>query len=221
MNILLKIDNSNSFLIRKKYEVLLVSLILLLFGQLLIPAGLREIFDPLFFILSLIAGLILFNNQRAWFNFLFLLLCLVIILDFFIYFRGWEIGLIFIGIIYILYFISVSIKVYGHIYKTKDISVEMISSVFTGFVILGIIGGIICMIIEIVYPNSFTGLNAAQDKFQDLIYFSFITILTIGYGDITPVTEYARKTVMFLGLVGHFYSVFVVGIVIGKYLNSK
>ncbi len=56
---------------------------------------------------------------------------------------------------------------------------------------------------------------------DNLNYFSFITLLTIGYGDITPVTLIAKRAVMMMGLVGHFYTVFVTSIIIGKYLSIK
>jgi len=51
-------------------------------------------------------------------------------------------------------------------------------------------------------------------------YYSFITILTIGYGDITPATNIAQKMSMFFGLIGYFYGVVVIGIIMGKYLSK-
>jgi hypothetical protein len=41
-------------------------------------------------------------------------------------------------------------------------------------------------------------------------------LLTIGYGDITPVSLIAKRAVMFMGLAGHFYTVFITNIIIGK-----
>jgi hypothetical protein len=46
-------------------------------------------------------------------------------------------------------------------------------------------------------------------------------LLTIGYGDITPVSLIAKRVVMFMGLAGHFYTVFITSIIIGKYLSLK
>jgi len=52
-----------------------------------------------------------------------------------------------------------------------------------------------------------------------LNYFSFVTILSIGYGDILPLTLVAKRAVMLVGLISYFYTAFVSGIVIGKYIN--
>jgi len=55
----------------------------------------------------------------------------------------------------------------------------------------------------------------------NLNYFSFTTLLTIGYGDITPVSLVAKRAVMLIGLAGHFYTAFITTIIIGKYLSAK
>jgi hypothetical protein len=56
---------------------------------------------------------------------------------------------------------------------------------------------------------------------NNLNYFSFTTLLTIGYGDILPLSLLARRAVMLIGLAGHFYTVFVTSIIIGKYLSAN
>jgi voltage-gated potassium channel Kch len=57
-----------------------------------------------------------------------------------------------------------------------------------------------------------------QDK---LLYFSFITLLTIGYGDMVPLTPIAQKTTIFIGLSGQMYLTIITAIVVGKFLNKK
>ena len=77
------------------------------------------------------------------------------------------------------------------------------------------------LIIEIQSPESFSGIGTKEENYQNLTYFSFITTLTIGYGDIVPLTFQAKKAVMLIALLGNFYTVIVTGIIIGKYLNQK
>ena len=56
---------------------------------------------------------------------------------------------------------------------------------------------------------------------EQLMYFSYITLMTIGYGDILPVTPIAHKAAMFIGLIGQFYLVILTAIVVGKFINQS
>ena len=47
--------------------------------------------------------------------------------------------------------------------------------------------------VEFHQPGSFSGLTPGGQGFRDLFYFSYVTILTIGYGDITPHTWVAKN----------------------------
>jgi hypothetical protein len=50
-----------------------------------------------------------------------------------------------------------------------------------------------------------------------MAYFSFVTLTSIGFGDIYPITDMSRLTTAFFGMIGQFYMVAVVGIVISKF----
>ncbi|MGC1279469.1 MAG: potassium channel family protein [Xanthobacteraceae bacterium] len=56
--------------------------------------------------------------------------------------------------------------------------------------------------------DAFKGLEPRQGGFAivgDLIYFSFVTLTTIGYGDITPLHPYARGLANFEAVIGQLY----------------
>ena len=84
-----------------------------------------------------------------------------------------------------------------------------------------------CLTIEIIYPNSFSGItthaiNIGPSEISDsLMYYSYITLMTIGYGDILPTTPIAQKAAIFIGLIGQFYLVVLTAIVVGKYINQS
>ena len=70
--------------------------------------------------------------------------------------------------------------------------------------------------------NAFSGI---QDKnwlnsFTDFTYFSFITLTTLGYGDILPTTSTARFLVFMEAIVGVFYMAIVVSSLVGAALNN-
>jgi hypothetical protein len=57
-------------------------------------------------------------------------------------------------------------------------------------------------------PEAFKGLDARQGNFAiagNLIYFSFVTLTTVGYGDIIPLHPYARGLANLEGVIGQLY----------------
>lgn len=80
------------------------------------------------------------------------------------------------------------------------------------------------MAIELANPGSFEGLKIVATNTdaltEQLMYFSYITLLTIGYGDILPVTVLAQKATILIGLIGQMYLVVITAIVVGKYINQ-
>ena len=57
-------------------------------------------------------------------------------------------------------------------------------------------------------PHSFTGLGPLQDNLAvagNLIYFSFVTLTSVGYGDIAPLHPYARSLANIEAIIGQLY----------------
>lgn len=204
------------FVKRYRFQFLVGSIAFLLFGDLLIPEAIQSLKSIILILPTLIFGPIMFVGNRIILKGIILVAIAVFVL---------EIISLFVFIpqfrlLYIVFFLGISTNLYRQIYLAKDINAGMISAVFSGFMILGLIGGILFVSIEGAHPGSFANLNTDASKIEQLNYFSFVSILTIGYGDIAPLTTVARKCTLILGLLGHFYTVFIIGIIIGKYLGQ-
>jgi len=75
-------------------------------------------------------------------------------------------------------------------------------------------------------PASFNLPVAAGDRAQnllqsDLLYFSMITLATVGYGDILPVSETARTLAVLEATVGQFYVAIIVAVFVGMYSAQR
>jgi hypothetical protein len=55
----------------------------------------------------------------------------------------------------------------------------------------------------------------------DLLYFSFVTLATVGYGDILPTSETARMLAMIEAVVGQFYVAVIVAVFVGMYSSQR
>lgn len=87
------------------------------------------------------------------------------------------------------------------------------------YVLLGMCWSIVYMYLLWLQPDSFRG--AIVDKpdnpvFWDMIYFSFVTLTTLGYGDITPVDAVARALAYTEAMVGQLYIAILIGTLVGN-----
>ena len=207
------------FRIKFKYEILLVSFLILIFGDVFFNARIDA--GPYLIIQNVLASIVLFYGKKRWrlpLFIIFILLSGLVILNLLFGFSYLRLAF---SITYIIYFAFISTEVFSQIIKTKEVTASVVSAVLCGFIIIGLIGGYVFSIIEVIHTGSFNNISEGIGGFEDLIYFSFITVLSVGYGDITPATDVAQKAAMFFGLIGYFYGVVVIGIIIGKFISRN
>jgi voltage-gated potassium channel Kch len=76
--------------------------------------------------------------------------------------------------------------------------------------------------LELVDPASFNiDLSRPEGYLLVFQYFSFVTITTLGYGDVTPVTEVAKAFAVLEAVVGQLYLVIIVAWLVGTYKSNK
>ncbi|GAA4275737.1 ion channel [Aquimarina mytili] len=211
-----------------RFELFLFSQIAILFGSLIIPGDFFEtIISPILFLINLVAGIVLISKKKKlmWFFIILLLVSgIVFSADLFKSQNNRFLDFLNMGT-YFLFYIFVTFEIIGQIWKTKVINKNVIFGLISGYIALGLISFFICLSIEMVYPSSFEGLKATINQSQlfteRLMYYAYITLMTIGYGEIVPVTSLAQKAAILIGMMGQFYLVILTAIVVGKYINQK
>jgi hypothetical protein len=110
-------------------------------------------------------------------------------------------SLIFMGFLLAM----VAVQVYGE----GPVTGHRIRGAIVVYLLLGGIWALLYQVVVLTIPHAFRlpeGLASDPDTLQRLFtYFSFITLTTTGYGDITPVHPVARLLTMFEALVGQLY----------------
>jgi hypothetical protein len=108
--------------------------------------------------------------------------------------------------------------------KGNNISANRIVGAICVYLMLGVIWALSYALMEAIIPGSFKGLTeqvASSSWNPDWVYFSFVTLSTLGYGDITPLTYSARALSFFEAIVGQFYLAVLVAGLVGAYLSEK
>lgn len=100
-----------------------------------------------------------------------------------------------------------------------DISLQFIIGPILGFVYMGVIGGILFETLYLLEPSSFHVQSGISGYI--FYYFSFISVTTVGYGDVTPATSPAQAITLVLNIIGQFYLAIVIAVFVGKYNNVK
>lgn len=207
-----------------RFRLFLASQLLILFGALVFSSELHDNWiAPLLNIESLLAGLILLSKKKRVFGLVLLLLLLAIV--FFISevtggTRSYRFNVFILGSFF-LFHIIVTKELILQIWTAKKINEETILGLISGFISLGFVGFFICLITEVLVPATFILPENGVPVAQNLMYFSYVTLLTIGYGDILPANVLGQKIVVLIGLAGQMYLVVLTSIVIGKYISQK
>ena len=104
-----------------------------------------------------------------------------------------------------------------------EMNVNRLVGAICVFLLLGILWAFAYSMLEIAVPGSFSGFSPGHDPRSDSswIYFSFVTLTTLGYGDITPESAVARTLAYIQAVVGLFYMAVLVAGLVSAYISAK
>lgn len=102
----------------------------------------------------------------------------------------------------------------------RQITRDTFVGAFCGYLLLGVIWTELYCWIDLVSPNSFSeptpvdAGTAIEARWGQMQYFSFMTLSTLGYGDVLPITPLTRLLACMEAICGQFYlAILVAGLV--------
>ena len=133
------------------------------------------------------------------------------------------------GITTFLFLVAIVILMIRHIARSREVTPTIILSSINGYLLLGVLGGALLAIAESVDRMAFhlqtPGIafpGQAAPVMFDYLYFSFVTLTTLGYGDVTPLSHLSRSTAVLLAITGQLYMTILIAMLVGKFLaHSK
>ncbi len=124
-----------------------------------------------------------------------------------------------------LFLVAIVVLLIRHIAHSRRVTPTIILSAINGYLLLGVLGAALLAIaasVDKIYLSietagiAFPG-NRAPEMF-DYLYFSFVTLTTLGYGDVTPVSHLSRSTAVMLAITGQLYMTILIAMLVGKFL---
>ena len=126
---------------------------------------------------------------------------------------GELIAAIFVGFV-----ISLLIK---FIFHEKVVTKEIIYAAVVVYLLIGIMWSFAYFILDYFYPSSFSFPDATVSSVYRYLYFSYVTLTTLGYGDIAPLTHKAGSLVILEAIIGQIYLVVIVAWLVGMHVSRR
>lgn len=113
------------------------------------------------------------------------------------------------------------------ILRVKMVTLDIIAAGISVYLFFGNIFGFIYAIIGRIDPNAFKIPEATASYLGDTLsdvssamYFSFVTLTTLGYGDITPINSFARSLAFLEAAMGQIYLTVLIASLVGIHIST-
>ena len=216
-------DKSKRFLTASNSFVLLL-VIFTIFIIPLFPIGWHRILYSIFFALIFLLSALALSKYRAR---IFNIAVLVVLIE-------WVSMLLELSVVStisflanIIFFILIVILFIQQIAKASTVTPQVIMESINGYLMLGMSFSILIGLVCIIDPTafSFKHLTGAMDPsisyVSNYFYFGFVTLTTLGYGDVVPLTPVARSLSIFTSITGQMYVAIIIALIVSKYLSQK
>ncbi|OHX65880.1 ion channel [Flammeovirga pacifica] len=198
-----------------RYILLIIAYFLVLWAPIIFQSfGVIDLVSDISLIVLLFA-IVNFIRKKNTYNKVFTFISFMIIFG-----RGATVGIendnaIIVSwialLIYFCFFLRILlIEVWG----ANKVNLNTILGAIAGYIQIGVIAFALFKVCDILYYNQ---AFSQPVEVSDLIYFSFVTLTTVGYGDISPVADEVKAFSVIFAMVGQFYMAILMALLVGKY----
>lgn len=117
----------------------------------------------------------------------------------------------------------------------KRVTGDVLTGAIAGYLLLGLTAALVVALLESVQPGSFSGFTSSLSqegadpdmrsienvRFIHLTYYAFVTLSTLGYGDMLPITPLAKLWTIMFSVIGPVYLAVLMGVLIGRYIQQE
>jgi hypothetical protein len=159
---------------------------------------------------------------------------ITLVLFFTSFFAEWITGFLEIRVLHdisksinIIFFLLIVATFIKQIAMARKVNAGVILESISAYLLLGIIYSIIVAYILQYDPTAFAG-NRDKSIILDYgidssvpLYFSFVTMATLGYGDIVPLKPYTRALSTWIAISGQLYIAVIMALLVGKFASQS
>lgn len=121
-------------------------------------------------------------------------------------------------------FLVIAISLIQQVFRPGKVTGHRIRGAIAVYLLLGLLWAFAYTLLDLYIPDSFseTVKNTVHgSRFQQLVYFSFVTLTTVGYGDMAPIAPVSRSLAITEAIVGQMYLAVVLARMVSLELSSR
>lgn len=129
----------------------------------------------------------------------------------------------------VAFLLFVTFNVLRHVLESGEVDAEKIYGALCVYLLVGLLWACGYFALELLHPGSLlvdgvalaTGLQAREETFSKCIYYSYVTLTTLGYGDVKPTTAPAQSLAYVEALTGQLYLAVLVARLVALHIVSS
>ena len=110
-----------------------------------------------------------------------------------------------------------AVGLFSYLRSSRAVTQAHLYTAVNIYLLLGLLWTTLYLAIDSLYPGSIQIVSRPSGRETDLLYFSLITLSTIGYGDIVPLSGEARIVAALEGVTGVLYIAITVALLVSRF----
>lgn len=212
-----------------RYGSLLLGMIVLLLYSPFVETRIGDNLLKIVFVVILLAGLRAINTRTLFFRIMIVILVIGLTCTFLGFWQD-STAIYSVGTFgNVLFLFLLGLATLKDLFGSKQVTGDTLAGAVCVYLLIAIVWAHLFLIVEFGFAGSFsftlgeearTQLWMSQDFFP-FLYFSLVTLTTVGYGDMAPVSEAARTLATVEALIGQIYLTILVARLVGMYLVTQ
>jgi hypothetical protein len=124
----------------------------------------------------------------------------------------------------VMFFLIIAIILIKQVATAREVNLKVILGSVLGYLLLGLLFSIFVTYIMVQDPGAFNisqaGGQEPVTRLSESIYFTFVSLATLGYGDILPLKPYSRSLAIFITISGQLYIAIIIAMLVGKFAGE-
>lgn len=177
-----------------------------------------SILTEMFFSLILISGIYAISDRKITLVIALIIGIPALLLDWGFMAAGAASSSLTARILLALFFLFALIIVLSNVMAREKVSSDVIMGAACAYFLFGILWAYVFFFLETALPGAFQFGAKQAREFAHFVYYSFVTLTTLGYGDITPVSSHARSLAVLEATTGQLYLAVLIARLVGMHI---